>query len=252
MEGGVLELDVGRFNRHAPAAGHRVSRIDDEVHHDLLQLTAIGERQRERGRQRQRDVDVLADQPAEHAGHVRDQAVHVERRGVQHLLAAERQQLLGEAGGALAGLDDFAEILRVLARRSASAVDELGESEDDRQQIVEIVRDAGGQSPDRFHLARLTDLRFERAPFGDVLDDRDEMLRQAVGVAVDRHVDPGPHEAAVVAPIAPLVDDIASQRARGQLTKRFGLALRCLRLEQPATAAPCSSSREYPSRSHSR
>ena len=116
MEGGVLEVDVCRFNRHGPAIGHGVSRVDHEVHHDLLQLAAIRERQGEHGCQSQRDLDVLADQPAEHAGHFRDQPVHIERRGVQHLLTAEREQLFGEAGGALGRLDDLAEILRVLVR----------------------------------------------------------------------------------------------------------------------------------------
>ena len=52
---------------------------------------------REIGCQGQRDLDVLADQPAEHARHFRDQPVHIERRGVQHLLTAEREQLFGEA-----------------------------------------------------------------------------------------------------------------------------------------------------------
>ena len=52
---------------------------------------------------------------------------------------------------------------------------ELGEPENDRQQIVEIVGDARRQSPDRVHFVRLPDLCLERPPFRDVLDDRDEM-----------------------------------------------------------------------------
>ena len=169
VEGGVLELDVGCFNRHAPAIGHGVSRVDHEVHHDLLQLAAIGERERETGRQRQRDLDVLADQPAEHPGHVRDQAVHVERRGLQHLLTAEREQLPGERRGALRRLDDLAEIVRVPLPDGAIRGHELGEPENDRQQIVEIVGDARSQLPDRLHLLGLLILPLQRAAFGDVL-----------------------------------------------------------------------------------
>ena len=223
MEGGVLELDVRRFNRHGPAAGHGVSRVDHEVHHDLLQLAAIREREGEIGRQSQRDLDVLADQPAEHAGHLRDQPVHVERHGVQHLLTAEREQLLGEPRGALGRLDDLAEILRVLVRHGDIGGHDLGEPENDRQQIVEIVGDARSQSPDRVHLVRLPDLRLERPPLRDVLDDRDEMLGLTLGVAMDGHVDPGPHEAAVAPPISLLIDHVAVQRARGHLTERLGL-----------------------------
>jgi hypothetical protein len=33
--------EIGNRHSQAPAAGHGVSRVDDEVHHDLLQLTAI-------------------------------------------------------------------------------------------------------------------------------------------------------------------------------------------------------------------
>ena len=86
VEGGVLELDVRGFDRHAPTTRHGISRVDHEVHHDLFQLAAIRERQGQPGRQSQRDLDVLADQPAEHACHVRDQPVHIERHAVAALV----------------------------------------------------------------------------------------------------------------------------------------------------------------------
>jgi len=45
---------------------------------------------------------------------------------------------------------------------------EVGGGADDRQQIVEIVRDAAGELADRLHLLRLTQGFFGLAPLGDI------------------------------------------------------------------------------------
>ncbi len=142
VKDGVLERDVLRFDRDAPAAGHRVARVHHEVHHDLLEMAAIAQRHRQRWRQRELDVEMLADQPAQHAGHVRDQHVDIEVRRVHHLLAAEGQQLLRQPGGAPGRLDDLAEIRHVLLAERLVPGDELGETENDGQQVVEVMRDA--------------------------------------------------------------------------------------------------------------
>ena len=84
--------------------------------------------------------------------------------GVQQLLAAERQQLFVSPAARWAALmiSSRSSARRVLGRQSA--VSELGESENHRQQVVEIVRDARCQLADCVHLARLPDLRLERPP----------------------------------------------------------------------------------------
>ena len=52
--------------------------------------------------------DVLAQQPPEHFGHVADDPVQIERTRIDNLLAAEREQLAREAGGAFGSLFDLA------------------------------------------------------------------------------------------------------------------------------------------------
>ena len=53
------------------------------------------------------ELDVLADQPAQHRVHVGDDGVQVEHARLQHLPAAEREQLAGERCGARRGLLDL-------------------------------------------------------------------------------------------------------------------------------------------------
>ena len=59
------------------------------------------------GRQAGRQLDVLADQAAQHLVHVLDDAVEVEHLRGQHLPAAEGQQLPRQGGGALGRLADL-------------------------------------------------------------------------------------------------------------------------------------------------
>ena len=41
-----IELDVGGLDRQRSTVGHRVARVDDEVHHDLLDLSGVREDRR--------------------------------------------------------------------------------------------------------------------------------------------------------------------------------------------------------------
>ena len=151
---------------------------------------------------------------------------------MQHLLTTEGEQLFGEARGTPGRLGDLAEIPPVLVRHGDICGQDLGEPEDDRQQIVEIVGDARSQSPDGVHLVGLPDLRLERPPFGDVLDDGDEMLGLTLGVAMDGHVDSGPHEGAVPPSITLFIEHVAVTRSRSHLTQCLRLASHFFRLQE--------------------
>ena len=54
------------------------------------------------GARHDRQLDVLADQAPQHLLHVGHDGVQVEDARLQHLLAAEGQELAGQVGGALA------------------------------------------------------------------------------------------------------------------------------------------------------
>ena len=59
------------------------------------------------------------------------------------------------------------------------ALHQIDVAEDRGEQVVEVVRDAAGETPDRLHLLRLRELRLERPPFGRVLDQQLENLGAA-------------------------------------------------------------------------
>ena len=88
---------------------------------------------------------------------------------LQHLLAAEREQLAGQRGGAIRGVQDLVD-LRGHRRILLDAVrHQLGVAANRRQQVVEVVRDAAGEPADRLHLLRLAQLIFELHAIADVV-----------------------------------------------------------------------------------
>ena len=100
-----------------PAVGHGVARVDREVQDHLLDLARVGPDVAECVGEPEREVDVLADQPAQHALACRaTTVVQIDDGRLEDLLPAERQQLARERGGALAGLPDL------LAGRCAARV----------------------------------------------------------------------------------------------------------------------------------
>ena len=69
------------------------------------------------------ELDVLADQPPQHLLDLGHDRVQVQDPGLQHLLAAEGQELAGEPGRALGGLRDLVDVLvrRGIRRQLAAA-----------------------------------------------------------------------------------------------------------------------------------
>jgi hypothetical protein len=89
---------------------------------------------------------------------------HVEDLRMDHLAAAEGQQLLRQIARAFAGLRDDVEVGKPAAVWRQVLTRQLRKAEDRLQQVVEIVRDAARQLADRLQLAAL---RF-RFPGGHV------------------------------------------------------------------------------------
>ena len=91
-----------------------------------------------------------------------DERVQVERPRLDDLLAAEGQQLAGQRRGALAGLacTSVSGAWSGSAGFSASQ-HQLDVAEDDREQVVEVVRHAAGQPADGLHLLGLPQLLLE-------------------------------------------------------------------------------------------
>ncbi len=152
---GDVEPDSGavgiRFGRHCHAAAgvNRVTCVDDQIHHDALDLTAVGLDFRDRVRELECQVGLRAHGALQRAGLFSDDVADVQRARQQLLLLAERNELARHARGRLGGRLDLE---RVPARRRAvvHAIEhEIHIAEDHHQQVVDVVRDAARQSANR-------------------------------------------------------------------------------------------------------
>ena len=92
----------------------------------------------------------------------------------QGLLAGEGKQLPHEPRGAVRILLDVHDVLEGRIGRAVVHQEEVGEADDRRQHVVEVVGDAAGELAHRLHLLALGDLHFEHALLGglDGVDDR--------------------------------------------------------------------------------
>ena len=178
----TANLPVAQLQVHAPAAIHRVARVDAEIEHHLLRLHRIDDReagiridaggQRDRRRHRgAQDLRGLLD----HLGQ-RDPA-----RIATALAAAEGEHLADQVARAPAGVLGLVEVLEQLGigLRRGSLLGQHHVAHDAGQQVVEIVRDAARQVTDGFHLLGLAKLFFAarerllaRAPLAHVARDR--------------------------------------------------------------------------------
>ena len=153
------------------ALRHGVACIDHQVHKHLFHLPGIGADAAQIGTEHQAQVDILADQPLQHGAETGHQPVQIEHLGLQHLAAAERQQLLGQGGSALPGLHDLLHRVAVLIAVGKAVENQLAVTGDDGEQIIEIMGDTARQHADRFHLLRLPELVFQLHPSADIHQD---------------------------------------------------------------------------------
>jgi hypothetical protein len=195
--GAVLDLGVRELDRQHPAGGHRVAGVHDQVDDDLLELAGV---RLDRPEVRRRDaakLDVLADQSREHLLELGDELGEVEHARLEHLAAAEGEEMAREVGGALADPADLLGLVTPRVVRVETGDEELGVAAERRQEVVEVVRDAPGQAPDGVELLRVEQLLLERLPFGDVLDEGDRVGELAAPAAHGRAREAAPADAAV-------------------------------------------------------
>ena len=81
--------------------------------------------------------------------------------GLQHLHAAEGQQLAGHGDRAAGGFLDLVHALRMKSVRAFAVLEQIAIAADDREQIVEIVCDAAGEPAHGFHFVGLAQPFFE-------------------------------------------------------------------------------------------
>ena len=179
---GRLDESTRRLDGQRAPMRHGVARVDDKIHDDLLELAGIGLDRATPGAPADIEVDVLSDQAPQHGRQAGDDRVEIEHPRRDDLLAAEGEELTGEAGRELTGAQDLECVgPRWIVRRQA--LDHLlAEPHDDRQQIVEIVGDPAGQAPKGFHLLRLPTFLLETLPLADVARETERANQLALAV----------------------------------------------------------------------
>ena len=152
----VVDFDSPRGERDLPAIGHRVTRVEREVHDDLIDVARVGKNRGKLWSELHVESDVLADKPAQHGNGLLDNFIERDRSPLNDLLAAVGEKLAGQSRGA------FRRSLHLIKRRSEffveSRIAQLHRriSEDDGENVIEIVGHSGSETADCFHFLRLT------------------------------------------------------------------------------------------------
>ena len=190
----VADPGTARFEPQHAAIRHRVPRVVHEIQQDLLDGVAVGPDLREIFVGKDEQLDIRGQHPPQHGGQIVQEMAEMHRLEGQGRAAGKSEQLVHHEAAADRRRDDVAQ-----ARFVGTAGQELGVGEDDRQQVVEIVRDSTGELTDRFHLLGLTELFLQAASLADVLGEHFVALDAAVLVAHGAAVQPHRDRLAILA-----------------------------------------------------
>ena len=130
-----VELDRLGLDGQGAAGRHRVARVHREVDDHLLDLAAVGSHEHQVGIEHRDERQVFTEQPLQQRLHSGDDLVHVEHGRLQHLLAAERQQLLGEQRRPLRRLLDLFDVFPMRSRQRRVLEQEERVPEDRREHV---------------------------------------------------------------------------------------------------------------------
>src|SRR5207249_11048989 len=136
---GIVQLNVRGLDGELPTIGHGVAGIDGQIHDDLLDLARVGVHAPQPRRRHGDQTNVFADQTLEHLVNVGQDSIEVQHFGLEHLLAAERQELPGERGGPFTGFLDLFDIVPQRIIGFDTAQHQFAVAYDDREHVVEVV-----------------------------------------------------------------------------------------------------------------
>ncbi len=185
----LIETHIVGFQNQLAAARHGVAGVDRKIEQRSTELARVDQGRPQLVRQHRFDFDLLAQGRPHQLCGFHDQAVDVGFARLQRLLAGEGQKMPGELGAAVGRLADQRgdrNHVRLVGNLLGQDFDGPG---DDGEHIVEIMRDAAGQLPERVHLLRLSQLLFRRDLMGQVPDEGVEHVAAAAAQRLQRHFD---------------------------------------------------------------
>ena len=166
-------VEMHRLGRDAqrPAVGHRVARVDGEVHDDLLELPAVGDDGHHVRVGADDELQVGAEQPLEHRPHADDGLGDVDGRRRRRPLPGERQELRRQLRRAARRALDLLHGMDVRLALHLPRQD-AGVAGDHRHEVVEVVRDAARETAERLEALGLAELLGQPLGLGHVADDQ--------------------------------------------------------------------------------
>ena len=201
LRGGILvvEMHVRCLDRKLAAARHGVPGIDRKIENREFKLVGIGKRAPDAAAQHRLHGHLLAERAPQKVRHARDEAANIDGLGIERLLAREGQKPLRQRFRAARALHDVSGKTTQPCDIDGIAVERPGHrfdiADDDRQQIVEIVRDAAGELPNALHLLRLARALVGGASFrqipGDLCKAQEFALVVLDGIDEDARPEPG-------------------------------------------------------------
>ena len=152
----VVEVAVVDLDHQPPAVRHRIAGIHRQVQYGGLQLADVDRHAPDVLGAADLQLHQLTQCTLQHVVHVQQALVEVGGLAVQRLASGKRQQALGQAGGTPDTLQRVVQrpadhrpgFPRALIQQHG-VLDVAG---DDRQDVVEIMRDAAGELADRLDL----------------------------------------------------------------------------------------------------
>ena len=168
----AVELDVPGLDFDGAPPPHRIACIHDEVEEYLLQVARV-RFDHVKGRcQLGAHGDTLPDEPLEHGPHLGDHRVQIERARLARPRATEGKKLLVRAAARSPAADIRIQLVAYRFRSIRQALGkQAGADRDDREEVVEVVRDAAGELPHGVHLLDVAELLLEPSLLGHVIRD---------------------------------------------------------------------------------
>ena len=156
----VVEIGVACLDGQLAAFRHGVAGIHREVENGGFELGRVGLDRPHAAAADNLERNVLAERAAQKIGQAVEHAIDVEQGGTERLLAGKGQEPFGQRRRALRAVHGVFQPARKLDLRAVGPALQLTlrgfeVADDDRQQIVEVVRDAAGQVADGVEFLRL-------------------------------------------------------------------------------------------------
>ena len=164
-------LYVACFDGELAACGHGIARIDCEIHQYLFDLPWIDANRLQGVIKVAGESNIFTNQSPQHLFNFRHSFVEIDNFGLEHLPTTKCQQLSRQRGGAITRRTNVGNQFMLGLTSLQSRQQQVTATDDDGEQIVEVMRYTARKLTKRFHFLRLPELRLECTTLGKIAQD---------------------------------------------------------------------------------